>query len=309
VRTVPAGNAWPWDTVVRIRPVHGRVRCEDVGFPQEQPVMTDPTHATRFRQLHQHGLLRLANAWDPGTARLIESLGAPAVATTSAGVAWANGYPDGDMLPVPRLLETVAAILRVVRVPLTVDIEGGYSDAPHAVGELTARLAGMGVAGINIEDGAGTPALLCAKIEAIRSACAAAGLDLFVNARTDVYLRRMGEAAGRPALTLARAADYATAGADGLFVPGLDDRAGVEQIVGGTSLPVNLLARTALPAAAELETWGVRRLSAGADLAESAYRRVATLATDFLRDGLSAPLAADAMPYPELNALFAGLDR
>ena len=271
--------------------------------------MTDPTPVARFRQLHQHGLLRLANAWDAGTARLIESLGAPAIATTSAGVAWANGYPDGDALPVARVLDAVAAIARVVRVPLTIDIEGGYSESPEAVGDLAARLAGMGVAGINLEDGSAAPSLLCAKIEAIRRACARDGVDLFVNARTDVYLRRLGEAAERPALTLARAADYAAAGADGLFVPGLDDHAGVQQIVAGTALPLNLLVRSALPDARALETWGVRRLSAGSDLAESAYRRVATLAADFLRDGLSAPLSADAMPYPELNALFAGLDR
>ena len=269
-----------------------------------------PETAAVFRALHAGPqILRLPNAWDAGSARLIESLGAKAIATTSAGVAWANGYPDGDVLPVPRLLDTVAAILRVVRVPLTIDIEGGYSDAPHAVGELAVRLAGMGVAGINLEDGAAAPSLLCAKIEAIRSACASAGLDLFVNARTDVYLRGMGRAAERPDATLARAADYAAAGADGLFVPGLADRAGVEQIVAGTALPLNLLVRSALPGAGELESWGVRRLSAGSDLAESAYRRVATLATDFLRDGLSAPLSADSMPYPELNALFAGLDR
>ena len=263
--------------------------------------------ANHFRELHQRGLLRLANCWDAGTARLIESLGAPAIATTSAGVAWSNGYPDGDALPVPRLLDGVSAILRVIRVPLTVDIEGGYSDAPHEVGGLAARLAGLGVAGINLEDGAGEPSLLCAKIEAIRAACTQAGHDLFVNARTDVYLRGMGSASERAQLTLARAHDYAAAGADGLFVPGMVQRADVETVVAGTALPLNLLARAALPDAAELEAWGVRRLSAGCDLTQSAYRRVSILAADFLRDGLSAPLAADAMPYPEINALFAGI--
>lgn len=270
--------------------------------------MSRTPQTTTFRELHQQGLLRLANAWDAGTARLIESLGAPAIATTSAGVAWSNGYPDGDLLPVPRLLDTVSAIVRVIRVPLTIDIEGGYSDAPGQVAELAARLAGLGVSGINIEDGTGEPAALCAKIEAIRAACEREGTDLFVNARTDVYLRGMGRAGDRAALTLARAKDYAAAGADGLFVPGLADRPDVEAIVAGTALPLNLLARTALPGADELQAWGVRRLSAGSDLAESAYRRVATLAADFLRDGLSAPLAADAMPYPELNALFADAD-
>lgn len=261
--------------------------------------------AARFRRLHDDGLLVLANAWDAGTARLIESLGAPAVATTSAGVAWAQGFPDGDRLPVPRLVATVEAILAAVRAPLTVDVEGGYSDDPAAVGELVARLAGMGVAGINLEDGGAAPALLCAKIGAIRRACAARGLDVFVNARTDVYLRGLVPAEQRVQETLARAAQYREADADGLFVPGLADQDGIIAIADAARMPLNLLARAALPAADDLRDWGVRRLSAGSDIAQSVHRRTATLAAEFLRTGLSAPLSADAMPYGELNALFA----
>ena len=258
-----------------------------------------------FRQLHKEGILVLANAWDAGTARLIESLGAKAIATTSAGVAWSNGYIDGDRLPVPRLLSTVSGILDAIRVPLTVDIEGGYSDDPKAVAELVARLAGMGVAGINLEDGNASPGQLCAKIEAIKGACAQGGTDVFINARTDVYLRGLAPAAERVEKTLERASLYGAAGADGLFVPGICDHGDIAAVASGTSLPLNVLARASLPGAAELQTWGVRRLSAGSDIAESVYRRVAVLARDFLRDGLSAPLSADAMPYPELNALFA----
>lgn len=262
-------------------------------------------YSADFRQMHQDGILVLANAWDAGTARLIESLGARAIATTSAGVAWANGYADGDLLPVSRLLSTVAGILDAIRVPLTVDIEGGYSDDPTAVAELVARLADMGVAGINLEDGAASPAVLCAKIEAIKQACARAGTDVFINARTDVYLRGLAPAEARVEKTLERAELYRNAGTDGLFVPGIRERADIAAVAAGTTLPLNVLARANLPVAAELSTWGVRRLSAGSDIAESAYRRIAVLARDFLRDGLSAPLSADAMPYPELNALFA----
>jgi 2-methylisocitrate lyase-like PEP mutase family enzyme len=262
-------------------------------------------HFVAFRQLHQAGILVLANAWDAGTARLIESLGAKAIATTSAGVAWSNGYADGDLLPVPRLLSTVSGILDAIRVPLTADVEGGYSDDPKAVAELVARLAGMGVAGINLEDGTASPRQLCAKIEAIKRACALDGTDVFINARTDVYLRGLAPVGERVEKTLERARLYREAGADGLFVPGISDRADIAAMAAGTPLPLNVLARTSLPGAAELQAWGVRRLSAGSDIAESAYRRVAVLARDFLRDGLSAPLSADAMPYPELNALFA----
>jgi 2-methylisocitrate lyase-like PEP mutase family enzyme len=267
--------------------------------------MDRSTHAAAFRRLHQDGILVLANAWDAGTARLIESLGAKAIATTSAGVAWSHGYADGDVLPVPRLLGTVAGILDAIRVPLTVDIEGGYSDVPQVVGGLVAQLANMGVAGINLEDGASPPQQLCAKIEAIKRACTANGTDVFVNARTDVYLRGLVPSGHRVEETLGRASLYRAAGADGLFVPGIADRNDIAAVAADAQLPLNVLARASLPIATELQTWGVRRLSAGSDIAESAYKRIAALAAEFLRDGLSVPLSADAMPYSELNALFA----
>ncbi|QWP74985.1 isocitrate lyase/phosphoenolpyruvate mutase family protein [Lysobacter sp. K5869] len=262
--------------------------------------------AETFHRLHRDGLLLLANAWDAGSARLIESLGASAVATTSAGVAWAHGFADGDHLPVPRLIATVADIARAVRVPLSVDVEGGYSEDPAAVADHVAGVIDVGAVGINIEDGAAAPELLCAKIERIKRAAANLGVALFVNARTDVYLRGLAPPERRVEETLARAARYREAGADGLFVPGLTEEAHARAIAADAGLPLNLLARAALPPAAELRDWGVRRLSAGSDLAQSVHARLRTLAGGFLRDGDSRPLAADAMSYPELNALFEG---
>ncbi|NUO76102.1 MAG: isocitrate lyase/phosphoenolpyruvate mutase family protein [Lysobacter sp.] len=266
--------------------------------------MTD--HATTFRRLHQDGLLLLANAWDAGSARLIESLGAKAVATTSAGLAWSNGYADGDFLPLDRLYAAVESIARAIRVPLTVDAEGGYSDDPATVGATIARLGTLGAVGINLEDGAGSPEALCAKLERIKSACAQAGVDVFVNVRTDIYLRGLAPEGERVAATLARAQRYRDAGADGLFVPGIQQHDDIAAVVAGTPLPLNVLARPGLPVAAELQQWGVRRLSAGSGLSQSLYARAAELATGFLRDGDSAPLSAQAMPYPEINALFDG---
>lgn len=267
--------------------------------------MNHNRHTAAFRRLHDEGILILANAWNAGTARLIESLGALAIATTSAGVAWSHSYRDGDALPVPKLLATVEAIIDAIHVPLSIDIEAGYSDDPEKVAGLAARLAELGVAGINLEDGSGTPQAMCRKLEAIRRACAALGTDLFVNARTDVWLRNLAPAEQRVQEALARARLYRESGADGLFVPGIQDRPSIEALAGNIGMPLNVLARAALPDAAELERWGVRRLSAGSDLAQSAYQRVSTLARGFLRDGLSSPLSADVTPYGDLNALFA----
>ena len=117
-----------------------------------------------FRNLHQGPeVLLLPNAWDAVTARLIESLGAKAIATTSAGFAWSNGYPDGSLLPEETLIAAIREIARVIRVPLSVDIEAGYSDRPRAVARLVERILAVGVVGINIEDGVGSADLLVRK--------------------------------------------------------------------------------------------------------------------------------------------------
>jgi 2-methylisocitrate lyase-like PEP mutase family enzyme len=258
-----------------------------------------------FRRLHEGGLLVLPNAWDAVSARLIESLGAKAIATTSAGVAWSHGYADGDLLPVPELVAAVAAIARVVTVPLSADVEGGYSADPAAVGETVARVIDAGAVGINLEDGGAGPDLLCAKIEQARRAGTRSGVELFVNARTDVYLRGLVPADRRIAETLARAERYRAAGADGLFVPAITDPAEIREVASGARMPLNVLARPGLPAAAELLKLGVRRLSAGALLTEAALRATATLGAAFLRTGASDPLTDAAMPYAEINALMA----
>lgn len=265
--------------------------------------MTSVSAFDTFRRLHENGVLRLANAWDAGSARLIENLGAPAIATTSAGVAWSNGYADGDRLPVACLLKTVANVLRVIQVPLTVDIEGGYSDDPAVVADLVMRLAGIGVAGINLEDGSQPPERLCAKIERIQHECTRHGTRVFINARTDIYLRNLVPMQSRVAQTLARAAMYRQAGADGLFVPGLADRDDIAAIVPLANLPLNLLLRPQLPDVAELAALGVRRLSAGSDIPECVHGLTRTLAQRFLQDGHLD--RSGAMDYAELNVLFA----
>ncbi len=262
--------------------------------------------AELFRALHQHGLLLLPNAWDAGSARLIESRGAKALATTSAGIAWSHGYPDGDRLPLSLLRVTVSNIARVVRVPVSVDVEGGFSDDPAAVGETIAAVIEAGAVGINIEDGSGSPDLLCAKIERARVAGSRLGVDLFVNARTDVYLRDLAPKERRVEETLARAERYRAAGADGIFVPGLADATEIRAVAQASPIPLNLMAWRGLADAPELEALGVRRLSAGAGIAQIAYVKAASLAAAFLQTGDSGPVSAEAKAYPELNALMTG---
>lgn len=267
--------------------------------------MTSPARdaAARFRELHREGLLVLPNAWDAGSARLIESLGARAIATTSAGVAWSHGYADGDLLPVTIYAATVAEIARVVSVPVSADVEGGYSGEPAAVGEAVAAVIDAGAVGINLEDGTSDPQLLCAKIESARSAAARVDVDLFVNARVDVYLRNLAPADRRVDETLARAERYRAAGADGIFVPAVTDASEIRTIASAVRLPLNVLARPGLPPASELERLGVRRLSAGSWIASAALATAAERAARFLESGASEPLTEGAKPYAEMNAL------
>lgn len=262
------------------------------------------TMLERFRSLHAGPeVLVLPNCWDAGSARLIEHLGARALATTSAGVAWAHGYPDGNLLPVANLLATVRSIARVLSVPLTIDIEGGYSDDPATVADTATAVIEAGAVGINIEDGGGAPELLAAKIARIKQAAAKAGVDLFVNARTDVYLRGLAPPPQRVAETLARAQRYRDAGADGLFVPGLVTAEDLRAVSASAGLPLNVMAWTGLPSVTALSELGVRRLSAGSALAQGAWGHVARGATELLRAGRSEPQEG-AFPYGELQGLF-----
>jgi 2-methylisocitrate lyase-like PEP mutase family enzyme len=266
------------------------------------------THTETFRKLHTGpAILVLPNAWDAGSARLIESIGARAIATTSAGVAWSRGYPDGDALPIDLLLATAREIARVVRVPLSVDMESGYSDDPAAVATLATRLIDAGVVGINIEDGAGSPDLLAAKIEAVRRAAARTGVDLFVNARCDVHLRSI--ATGDEAIeeVVRRATRYRNAGCDGLFVPCLAEGAAIAAVAGAVDpLPLNIMLMPDLPGFDALRAQGVRRLSAGSAIAQAALGHARRLAADFLA-GSAREMFDVAVDYGATNDLFAGL--
>jgi 2-methylisocitrate lyase-like PEP mutase family enzyme len=270
--------------------------------------MTSPRAdlARQFHALHQDGILLLANAWDAGSARLIESVGAMAIATTSAGVAWSHGYADGDKLPVKVLAATVAEIVRVIRVPLTVDCEGGYSDELATVEENIGGVVDAGGIGINLEDGNRDVDLLCRKIERAARAGERRGVKLFINARTDPYLRSGTPAERRVEEVIARAERYLAAGASGLFVPGVVEAPEIRAIASGIKLSLNVLARPTLAPAAELARLGVRRLSIGAAIPEVLHARTAQLASAFLRDGASAPLAEGATAFRDINAFMAG---
>jgi 2-methylisocitrate lyase-like PEP mutase family enzyme len=270
------------------------------------PTTTPSRSAAHFRSLHQRGpILLLPNAWDAASARLVESSGAAAIATSSAAVSWAHGVPDGERLDPEVLLWSTREIAGAVQVPLSVDVEEGYGGDLDAFGGLVRRLLEAGAVGVNIEDGGGAPAALAAKIARARQSAREAGQDLFVNARTDVYLRALAPEAERVRETLDRARRYRDAGCDGLFVPGLTDEVDIAVIAREAALPLNLMAGPELASVARLEGLGARRLSLGMALAQAAWGLVRRSCQDLLVRGEYGALFEGAVAYDEMNALFA----
>jgi 2-methylisocitrate lyase-like PEP mutase family enzyme len=266
------------------------------------------TTSDRFRALHRPGQpLALANAWDIASACLIEQAGAAAIATTSAGVAWALGAADGGGLDRDRALRHVAAIVRAVTVPVTADIEDGYATDADGVAETIAGVRDAGAVGVNLEDAwhEGAAPLRPIDDAAARVAAAhrAGGSDVFINARVDTYLRAVGEPSGRFDETVRRAQAYIAAGADGIFVPGVVDTATVAALVSAVGAPVNVLAGPGDPSVAEFAKVGVARISLGSSVAAAAYAVARRAAAELLASGTYGA-AADGVSYGEMNALF-----
>ncbi len=258
-----------------------------------------------FRELHRSGsVLVLPNAWDAASARLVELAGAAAVATSSAAVAWAHGRADGEKLDTATVLAAVREIVRVVRVPVSVDLEAGYSAEPAGIATLIGAILDAGAVGINLEDGGGDPELLARKIAVAKQAAERAGRDLFVNARTDVYLRNLASGDAAVAESVRRARIYRDAGADGIFVPGVVEPQAIAAIADGTELPLNVMSRPTLPPVTELARLGVRRLSVGCALAQMALAKVRKATRELLDHGSYAALYEDSIPVPELNGWF-----
>ena len=236
--------------------------------------MTDTSKdkAKAFAALHRKGdPVVLYNIWDAGSAKAVAESGAKALATGSWSVAAAQGYPDGEAIPLEQLVTTVRQITAATDLPVSVDFEGAYSAEPEQAAANVARLIEAGAVGINFEDqvigGSGLHDVesQVARIRAIRAMAASRGVDLFINARTDLFLKEPDAAkhAGLVDEAIARGAAYAAAGASGFFVPLLLDPALVAKVTAASSLPVNILLKPGAPDVATFAKAGVGRISYG----------------------------------------------
>jgi 2-methylisocitrate lyase-like PEP mutase family enzyme len=269
--------------------------------------------ATTFRALHSRdgGMpFVLPNAWDAMSARVVEEAGARAIATTSAGVAWALGYQDGEGAPREAMLGMLRVIVDSVRIPVTADVERGYgTGTPEDVAETVRGVIAAGAVGINLEDGPGrdgAPLLdvheQAERIAAARRAGHAEGVELYINARVDPYVRKAGDESTRFDESVRRARLYLEAGADGVFVP-LAPTADIGRLAAAIPAPLNVIAGPGSPTIAELGALGVARVSLGPHLARSVMAHVRRAATEVLERGTYESLR-EQFASPEANALF-----
>lgn len=275
-------------------------------------MVTEGQHAkaAALRSLHEDGIFVLPNAWDAGSAAMMVAAGARVIATTSAGVSWSLGRPDGQNLGREEAVAAIARIAATVDLPVTADIEGGYGSEPGAVAATVTAVIGAGAVGINLEDsgapggGLFDPAAQAGRIRAARAAATEAGLpELVINARTDVFLFGIGEPTGRLDDVLARASAYAEAGADSLFVPGLLDLDTLAYLTGKSSLPVNVMVSPGAPDVAALRAAGVRRVSLGQAITQAAYTVARRAAAEALTVG-TYDTVAGADSFRDINGAF-----
>ena len=252
-------------------------------------------------------VLLLPNVWDALSARLFVAAGFDALATTSGGVAWALGYPDGEFAPWAEVVAATARIVRSAQVPVTADIEAGYGATPAEVGAHVAEIIQAGVIGINLEDGLHGPIRsiedAAARLRAAREAASKEGVPIVLNARCDVFQLQHGEESTRFASTVARCKTYLAAGADCVYPFGLRDPATIAAFVKAVGGPVNITGRPGMPNAAAFERMGVARITIASAPTLVAMSTIQKLATELRTTGGFEMLTA-TLRHPDAQKLF-----
>jgi 2-methylisocitrate lyase-like PEP mutase family enzyme len=240
---------------------------------------------------------------------VIENAGFPAIATSSAGIAFAQGFADGQKIQPERMLAVIADIARAVGVPVTADVEAGYGKRPEDAALTARRVIEAGAVGMNFEDATGDAnhplfdlQLQVERIRAIRETGESLGVALVINARTDVYLLQVGDPAGRYDDALRRMSAFRDAGADCVFVPGVAELATIGRFVGDLRCPVNVLATPGSPSVAEFKRAGVRRISLGSGPMRAGLGVLRRLAQELREKGTYSGLK-DAPSHAEMNRL------
>lgn len=269
------------------------------------------TKATIFRALHSGPeILLLPNAWDVASARILEEAGCTAIATTSGGIAFSHGYPDGQRIFPGEMLEQVHRIAKALRVPVTADVEAGYGNRPEDAARTARGVIEAGAVGMNLEDATGDAekplvelSLQLEKIHAVKEAASSLEVPLVLNARTDVYLLQVGHPDKRYDDAVRRLRAFREAGADCIFVPGVTDETTIARLVSDLGCPVNILAGPGSPTVPELRKLGVARVSLGSGPMRATMGLLRRIANELKSAGTYSALE-NAPPHTEMNRLF-----
>jgi 2-methylisocitrate lyase-like PEP mutase family enzyme len=264
--------------------------------------------ADGFRAMHRGAhILLLPNAWDAASARVFEQSGFGAIATTSAGIAFTLGYPDGQHISRGEMLAVIRRIAGAVKVPVTADVEAGYGDRPEDAARTARDVIETGAVGMNLEDATGDPqrplfdlTLQLERVKAVREA--AREVPIVLNARTDVYLLQLEAPEKRYDAALRRLAAFRDAGADCVFVPGLREAETIGRLVKDLQCPVNILAGPGFPAVPQLEQVGVARVSVGSGPMRATLGLVRRMAEELKSAGTYRALEG-ALPYADVNRM------
>jgi 2-methylisocitrate lyase-like PEP mutase family enzyme len=267
--------------------------------------------ARQFLELHRGPkILVLPNAWDVASARVFEDAGFPAIGTSSAGVSFSLGYPDGEKIPREEMLAAVRRIAEAVEVPVTADVEAGFGSTPEEVADTARAVIAAGAVGMNLEDGVeGKPEFLADVnlqkeiIRAVLEAATGAGVPFVLNARTDIFLYGIGPAETRLARAIERLNSYRVAGAASLFAPGVKDKETIAQLARGLAGPLNILATVGTPPVAELQQLGVARVSVGSGPMRATLGFLGRLARQLRDEGSFTMMTEGALPYADANRL------
>jgi len=269
--------------------------------------------AEAFRAMHRgQRILLLPNAWDVASARIFEEAGFGAIATTSAGIAFALGYPDGQRISRDEMLQAVSRIAPALKVPVTADVEAGYGDRPEDAVQTTLAVIDSGAVGMNLEDASGDAnhplvdlPLELEKIAAVRQSAQRTGVPIVLNARTDVYLLQVGPAEKRYDQALRRLAAFRDAGADCVFLPGLRDAATIGRMVKDVDFPLNILAGPGSPSVPELQQLGVARVSLGSSPMRATLGLLGRMAEELKTSGTYRSLE-NAPSHDDVNRMMQG---
>lgn len=268
-------------------------------------------YAQEFQKMHtDNQLLVLPNVWDAGSAKVFEKSGFKAIATTSAGIAFSLGYPDGEYLTIDELETVTRQITQKIDIPLSVDLEKGYADNAEHVKRNVKRIIEAGAVGVNIEDGNNTDKPFLDELTAVEEKIKALAelkkeleIPFVINARSDVYWLQIGDKNDQVNLAIERANAFKKAGADCVFLPGVIDKKTIQMLLENINCPLNIIANPAFTDIKEMENIGVNRLSIGSGAIRSILEHIQLIAEELKNNSLNTILSTQ-LNYQEANKIF-----